>query len=104
MDGRGDRSTDSVGARKGSLASVKSRFEPLYQKEVNPLTERLFICSLSVFVCGWSIVALLYFSQVIPALRQRSGLKPVLQSIFQVNFSGHIREYGALAKKENNKK
>jgi hypothetical protein len=66
--------------------------------------EHLFFCSVTAFICGWGAVVCLYFSQVIPAVKKRRGSKTVFEAAFQLNFAGHIREYGQIAKQENNMK
>jgi len=65
--------------------------------------ESLFFLSLFVFACGWAAVALLYFSKVVPAVKRKRGWKTVFEAGLQLNFAGHVREYGSLAKQENNK-
>lgn len=60
----------------------------------------IFLGSAVLFICGWSAVALLYFFAVIPELKKTHGRKVCLEAGFQLNFSRHIREYGALAKQE----
>lgn len=67
-------------------------------------SERLFFCSLVAFACGWAVVAFLYFFKVIPEVKRRRGWRTVLEAGLQLNLAGHIREYGMIAKQENDKK
>ena len=66
-------------------------------------SERLFFCSLVVFACGWAAVAFLYFLKVIPAVRKKRGWRTIFEAGLQLNFAGRVREYGSLAKHENNR-
>ena len=68
------------------------------------MAEHLFFGAFTVFVCGWSAVACLYFSQVVPAVKKRRGWKIVFQAAFQLNLAGHLREYGQIAKEANDRK
>ncbi len=63
----------------------------------------IFISCSILFICGWSIVALLYLFAVIPELKKHDR-KVLFEAGFQLNLSGHIREYGLLAKQEKNKR
>jgi len=66
-------------------------------------SEYLFFSSLVAFTCGWAVVAFLYFVKVIPVVKRKRGWRTVFEAGLQLNFAGHIREYGVLAKQENNR-
>jgi hypothetical protein len=49
-------------------------------------------------------VAILYLFKVIPVITRLGGWKTLLEAGVQLNFSGHIKEYGRVARETNNHK
>ena len=62
----------------------------------------MFLYATILFACGWGSVAILYFLKVIPVITHLRGWKTVLEAGLQLNFSGHIKEYGRVARETNN--
>jgi hypothetical protein len=66
-------------------------------------SERLFDFCFTAFCCVWGTVGFLYWFKVIPAVVRKRGWRTILEAGLQLNFPRHIREYGLLAKHQNNK-
>jgi hypothetical protein len=62
----------------------------------------LFLKASVIFACGWILVVLLYLIKVVPVIKRRRGIRTLIEAAFQLNFSGHVKEYGRIAKEENN--
>ncbi|TAL05627.1 MAG: hypothetical protein EPO07_03305 [Verrucomicrobia bacterium] len=65
--------------------------------------ESIFFYSLVAFALSWSVIAALYFFKVIPIVRRLHGERILLEATFQLNLTRHIKEYGLVARQEQNK-
>ena len=63
--------------------------------------EVLFFICLFSFAIAWGLVAILYFARVVPTIRKYRGTRTFLEAGLQMNFTGHIREYGDIARQQN---
>ena len=64
-----------------------------------------FSISFGLFVLGWTLFAILYYSKVIPVIwRTRGARKTLFDIILQVNVLGNVKTFYRMARSQNNPK
>ncbi len=62
-----------------------------------------FSISFGLFILGWILFVILYFSKVIPVVWRIEGArKTLLNIILQVNILGNVRTFYRIARSQNN--
>lgn len=65
-------------------------------------SDTVFRWALSFFALSWAFVAVLYIFKVVPIVKQRHGVRTLLEAGLQLNIPRHIKEYGQIARDQNN--